>query len=353
MTGNRPQPAAPPGPSARVADVDGIPMSALIAEAPCRTGPRAVIVALHGGAAKPAYFDAPNRPRLSLLRTGAALGFTVIALDRPGYGSSAAYADRMTSVGRRVDLAYAAIGQLLQGRSRGAGVFLLGHSMGCSLAVQMAADDRGAGLLGLEIAGIGRQYQPSALAALGARMRSATADRTANRTASATADGTASSTTDGTARGTAEGTEQAGTGSAIADMVWGPAHLYPPDAASGLYSPGPGYEGDEVRRWPGEFPGLAAQVRIPVRYSLGDHERVWRSGAAALADVAALFTASPRVVTAEQAGASHNISVGVSALAYHLKVLSFAEECVLARENTTSGNGQDGAAAAPVEVAGG
>jgi pimeloyl-ACP methyl ester carboxylesterase len=259
------------------------------------------------------------------VRTGAALGFTVIALDRPGYGSSAPYPDAMTSAHNRVDLAYAAVGQLLQDHPRGAGVFLLGHSMGCVLAVQMAADERGASLLGLEIAGIGRQYQPTAAAALGLRMR----DRKTG------------------------GTERAGTALSIPDMVWGPRHLYPPDAASGLYSSSPGYERDEVRRWPGDFPGLAAQVPIPVHYSLGDHERVWRSGPAALADIAALFTASPRVVAEEQTGASHNMSVGLSAMAYHLKMLSFAEECVLARENAMNRHGQNGGAAAPIKLAGG
>jgi len=39
-------------------------------------------------------------------------------------------------------------------------------------------------------------------------------------------------------------------------------------------------------------------------------------------------------VAGEQAEAGHNLSLGLSALAYHLKVLSFAEECVLGRENS-------------------
>jgi pimeloyl-ACP methyl ester carboxylesterase len=279
-----------------VADAGGIPMSALMAEAP---RPRAVIVALHGGAATPAYFDAPERPRLSLLRTGATLGFTVVALDRPGYGSSAPYADLMASAERRVDLAYAAVGALLEERPRGAGVFVLGHSMGCVLAVRMAADERGAGLLGLEIAGIGRHYQPRAAEALDSRR----------------------------VHGPGDGTE-------MRDVIWGPDHLYPADAASGIYSPAPGYEGDEVRSWPRDFPALAAGVRIPVRYSLGDHEGVWRSGPAALADVAALFTAFPRVVAEEQASSGHNLSLGLSAMAYHLKILSFVEECALTHERS-------------------
>jgi hypothetical protein len=95
----------------------------------------------------------------------------------------------------------------------------------------------------------------------------------------------------------------------------------------------PGYEGNDARGWVGAFPALAAAVRVPVHYTLGDHERVWDSGPAALAQVGALFTESPRVVTAEQADAAHNLSLGWTALSYHLKVLSFLEECVVAREH--------------------
>lgn len=69
-------------PRPRVVMVDGVPMSGLLAEAAGQ--PRAVVVALHGGASTAAYFDCPGHPRLSLLRLGARLGFTMIALDRPG-----------------------------------------------------------------------------------------------------------------------------------------------------------------------------------------------------------------------------------------------------------------------------
>jgi pimeloyl-ACP methyl ester carboxylesterase len=287
-------------PGLAVVDVDGVPMSARLAEVP---EPRAVLVALHGGAVTSGYFDAPGR--LSLLRAGAALGFTVIALDRPGYGSSAPHGDQMASPARRVGLAYGAVDQLLEERPRGAGVFLVGHSMGCVLAVRMAASRRGRELLGLELAGIGRQPQPWAAAVMGERMQ------------------------DGPGRGR--------TRTALRDILWGPGYLYPDDADAVVTSAAPGYEGGEVRRWLRDFPALAARVCVPVRYSLGDHEKVWRSGPAALAEVAALFTASPRVVADEQAEAGHNLSLGLSALAYHLKVLSFAEECVLARGERSVG----------------
>ena len=287
-----------------VVDIGGIPMSARIREAP---RPRAVIVALHGGATDSGYFDAPDQPRLSLLATGAALGFTVIALDRPGYGTSAVHADRMASGAQRVDLAYAAVDRLLETRPRGAGVFLMAHSMGCVLAVEMAADERGADLLGLEIAGIGREYQPHAAVALEARRRNGPGHRTAGMT--------------------------------MRDIVWGPGHLYPEGAvgAPGLSASASPHESDDSDRWASDFPELAARVRVPVHYSLGDHEAVWRSGPPALAEVSELFTASARVAVDEQACGGHNLSLSRSAMAYHLKVLSFAEECVLARENADSG----------------
>ncbi|HET9566670.1 MAG TPA: alpha/beta hydrolase, partial [Mycobacterium sp.] len=43
-------------PRPRVVLVDGVPMSALVASVP---EPRAVIVAVHGGATSAAYFDCP------------------------------------------------------------------------------------------------------------------------------------------------------------------------------------------------------------------------------------------------------------------------------------------------------
>ncbi|EUA40951.1 alpha/beta hydrolase family protein [Mycobacterium avium subsp. avium 2285 (R)] len=73
-------------PRPRLVIVDGVPMSALVAEA---EDPKAVLVAIHGGGTTAVYFDCPGHPSFSLLRAGATAGFTVVALDRPGYGSSA------------------------------------------------------------------------------------------------------------------------------------------------------------------------------------------------------------------------------------------------------------------------
>src|SRR5690606_2910808 len=121
IPGTAPSGTGTAGPAARRADapvpvlaeVDGVPVSGLLAEVP---DPRAVLVALHGGATSAAYFDCPGHPELSLLRTAARLGFTVLALDRPGYGASAPFAEQIAQAERRIELVYAAIEEHLGDR---------------------------------------------------------------------------------------------------------------------------------------------------------------------------------------------------------------------------------------------
>jgi len=289
------------GPRPRVVLVDGVPMSGLVAEA---AEPRAVVVAFHGGASTAAYFDCPGHPRLSLLRTAPELGFTVVALDRPGYGASAPYPDAMQRPDQRVALVYGAVDKMLGSKPRGAGLFLLAHSAGCELAVRLTADERAeqSGVLGLELAGTGLQYADAANEIL--------------KTATATH-------------------RPAG----LRELLWHPAHLYPAEVLSGITNSSTGalYEATMVKDWPRQdFPALAAQVRVPVQFSFAEHERVWKSDPGALAEIATMFTAAPRFMVNEQVGAGHNLSLSVSAAAYHLRVLSFVEDCVVARESATT-----------------
>jgi pimeloyl-ACP methyl ester carboxylesterase len=293
MSGTDPRP--------RVVLVDGVPMSGLIAAA---DDPRAIIVAFHGGASTAAYFDCPGHPRLSLLTAGAALGYTVVALDRPGYGASAPYPDAMRRPEQRVALSYGAIDKILGSNSRGSGLFLVGHSAGCELAVRMAADATAehAAVFGLELAGTGLQYAEAANEIL--------------KTATAT-------------------TRPVG----LRELLWQPAHLYPPEVLSGITNSSTGalYEAAMVTDWAQQdFPALAGEVRVPVQFSIAEHERVWKSDPEALAEIAAMFTGSPRFVINEQVRAGHNLSLSVSAAAYHMNVLSFVEDCVVARESATT-----------------
>lgn len=284
----------------RVVFVDGVPMSGLVAAV---EEPKAVVVAFHGGSSTAAYFDCPGHPSLSLLRMGADNGYTVVALDRPGYGSSAPYPDAMERPEQRIALAYGAIDKILGASARGAGLFLVGHSAGCELVVRMATDDRAeqAGVIGLELAGTGVQYD----AAMAEIMKAATAT---------------------------------GRPTGLRELLWQPAELYPPDVLSDMTNSSTGalYEVGMTTSWPRQdFPALAPHVRVPVQFSAAEHERVWRSDADAMAQIAAMFTSSPRFVTNEQSGTGHNMSLSLNAAAYHGSVLSFVEECVVAQRNTS------------------
>ncbi|MDW5611124.1 alpha/beta fold hydrolase [Mycolicibacterium vanbaalenii] len=279
-------------PRPRVVLVDGVPMSALVAQAP---DPRAVILAVHGGATSSAYFDCPGRPDLSLLRAAATAGFTTIALDRPGYGTSAVYAAEFADPARRVASSFAAVDKILAGADRGAGLFVLGHSAGCELALRMATS--GDDVVGVELAGTGLRYGEKAKEVI------ATATVT-NRPAG------------------------------LRDLLWEPTDLYPAEVLTGaLSAPGVAYEGDVTANWARrDFPAIAADVRVPVQFSIAEHEKVWETDPEAVSAIAGLFTASPRVRINEVAASGHNLSVGLTAGEYHRTVMSFIDECIAAAD---------------------
>jgi pimeloyl-ACP methyl ester carboxylesterase len=283
-------------PHPRVVIVDGVPMSALVAEA---EDPTAVIVAIHGGGTTAIYFDCPGHPESSFLRAGMAHGFTVVALDRPGYGSSAPYPEAVARPEQRVQLAYAAVDRILGERPRGAGMFLMGHSGGCELTMRMAADTRGSDLLGIELAGTGRHYHPAAREML----KTATRERRP---------------------------------SGLRELLWHPTELYPPEVLGGatVYPGAPAYEDLMVSNWARQdFPALAPAVCVPVHFSIAEYEKVWETDTSAMTEIAAMFSDAPRLVIYHQPDAGHNISLGHTAAAYHATVLAFAEECVVARDS--------------------
>jgi hypothetical protein len=74
-----------------------------------------------------------------------------------------------------------------------------------------------------------------------------------------------------------------------------------------------------------------------VQFTVAEHERVWRSDPETLAQIGAMFTSSSGFVVNEQADTGHNLSLSVSAAAYHAKVLSFIAECVVTQQELEAG----------------
>ncbi len=280
----------------------GLTLSALLAE-PVDMAPRAVLVALHGGGMRAGYFDSRARPGLSLLALGAQLGYTVLAVDRPGYGLSAARLPRGLALEDSAPVLRAALADFSARYATGAGLFLVAHSYGGKLALaaadasggpsgDAAADAFGDALIGLDISGLGNRLAvaPHQLPGPG--------------------------------------------GQGEWRKHWGALRLYPPDAfrlGQALLSAVPEIEAAQGPSWPERYPELAARVRVPVRFTFAEQEQWWRHDEEAVAELTRPFASAP-VRVDHQPDAGHNISLGWAARTYHLRVCGFLEECLLARD---------------------
>ena len=268
--------------------VGGLTLSGLLAEPDGE--PTALIVALHGHGMTAQYFAGPAHRNSSLLELGAALGFTVWAPDRLGYGASAGADPKSFGLFPQAEVLNTAIERLSERYPVGAGCFLLGHSFGLKLALTMAASPHRITLLGVDGSGSGLLYsfQPGV-------------------TRPDKHDGDLS-------------------------PYWGPRDLYPPATLASdvmLASPSAAAPMQEAVDWPDDFRSFADRIRVPVRFTFADHERLWRVSEEHFAALRAALVSASRIEIQIQRGAGHNISLSKAARAYHLKALAFAEECVI------------------------
>ncbi|MET9130955.1 alpha/beta fold hydrolase [Streptomyces antibioticus] len=285
------------GPRRIVLEGAGVRLSALLAE-PVDGAPRAAVVALHGSGMNAAYFHARADPRLSLLTLGPRLGYTVLALDRPGYGRSASAVPDGQRLAEQTRTVRAALADFAARHGTGAGLFLLAHSFGGKVALTAAADDGVPGLLGLDVSGCGHEYAvpPGAVSDLDGPER-----RRRN---------------------------------------WGPLRLYPPGtfvAGGAFVATVPAREFADLEDWPRVLDTAAPRIRVPVRFTFAEHEGWWRHDDTRLRSLRTRFTAAPRVVVERRADAGHNISLGWAARAYHLSALAFLEECLVRAEAAPPG----------------
>src|ERR1700743_1128818 len=146
----------------------------------------------------------------------------------------------------------------------------------------MAAHPHGADLLGIELAGTGRHYHPAAREIL----KTATRERRP---------------------------------SGLRELLWQPENLYSPEGLNGspISPSAPSYEDQMVSDWARQtFPQLAPGVRVPVHFSIAEHEKVWQTDDSALTEIAGLFAAAPRFSVHRQPNAGHNMSLGHTAADY-------------------------------------
>jgi pimeloyl-ACP methyl ester carboxylesterase len=272
----------------------GLTLSGLLAE-PADGLARATVVAVHGGGMRAGYFDGQADADLSLLTLGARLGFTVLALDRPGYGRSAQQIPHGLTLEEQSDVLTAALDAFAERHAVGRGFLLLAHSYGGKLALTTVA--RTPGLLALDASGVGHRYGIDP------------ADRRRLRR------------------------------HLEWEHNWGPLGLYPPGtfrAAQALVAPIPAREAAEVPRWPQMFEDLAPRIDIPLRLTFAEHETWWRHEEPDIAEMTSRLTKAPVLRVERQPGAGHNISLGQAARSYHLRALAFFEECLQSAQDDSA-----------------
>jgi len=282
-------------------DIDGQALFGLRAG---RNGTRGLVVALHGGGYDARYWHHPGQTDASLLLLGAALGFDVVAFDRPGNGGSTGAAESGYSIAEQRKLLFTAIDRIAGDRV--IPVYLIGHSLGAILALAMAADDR-AGLATLDVSGVSLHYTPRMRARLEEHLRilsrsgaaSAPAiDPEARRALFYGADGTFDPVV--VARGDTE-------------------------------HPVPTIEMVEATRCPEDLPAKLGRIVTAVQWTIPVDEGASLGGQGVLDEVRNLLVASPHVVTALQMASGHNISLHHVARAYHLRAFAFSNNVAQSR----------------------
>ena len=287
-----------------VIDTGEIALSGLVAGP---AGPaKGLILALHGGSYSAGYWNYRGARGESLMALGADLGFHVLALDRPGYGSSHDFAPARLGLDAQVGFLFDAIDAWGRANGFAGPVFVIGHSIGGILTLLMAAHARSTGLAGIDVLGVPFRF-PSTEAGDEVNSWSTT--------------GTHVPPPDTEARKW---------------LLFGPEGTYDPEAFaydSTLPRPMPVAEYVDALKMPGAWARVLPAIRIPVQFTLAEFEVMQATGRDTLAEVEALLTGSSNVRVALQTGSGHNASTHHIARAYHLRALAFFEECLAQAAN--------------------
>lgn len=258
--------------------------------------PKGIVLALHGSGYLGRYWDYPLDPSCSLLRLGGALGYRVIAVDRPGYGRSRAVDADATCLESQARILGDLIGQLHE-EYRPAPIFLIGHSLGSLLAVRLAAREGAAYLAGIDVTGLPVRW------------------RTDIRDAVESDTDRFGSSLHNVQRRLA--------------LFYGPPGTYDPrvlEAESQFTHRIPRTEMRDSLASPEILHTLAPDVRVPLQCTVAEYEKTICGGQRSVDESRALFSASPRFVARLQPGAGHNVSLHRVSGEYHRRALAFFDE---------------------------
>jgi pimeloyl-ACP methyl ester carboxylesterase len=274
------------------------PLSGLYAAAR-RGRARGLLVALPGGGFRASYYHFRVLPEASMLTVGSMLGYDMLALDRPGYGSSSAGAPSGYGIGEQADILSGAIARLaeqLPGRTVG----VVGHSLG--------------GIVALEIAARAHTCAwPGWVAVAGVPVKRAAAEAAVLAEAAAAA-GSA------VRLGGVRRAER---------RYFGPESTFDRrvlDSLRECSAPVPKSEYRDAIGYHERFRVTAGAVTRPVHFTAVEFENTSEMNPAVLAHAGRAFSRAPLVELHLQRASGHNVSLHHVARSYHLRVIAFAEQ---------------------------
>ena len=255
-----------------------------------------LVVALHGGTYTSAYFDLPG---YSLLDRAAALGIPILAVDRPGHGTSAALEGDDAAIEGQARFLTKALQEAWQrygGPTKG--IVLVGHSIGAAIATSIAAAPEGFPLLGLAVSGLCLHTPEAFREQFAATPETLTMDFPVP----------------------------------LKDHVmFGPEGSFVaamPTASHPANGPALRREIVDINTvWPREARDIVRQVRVPVHYRQAEVDRLWVVNEGEVQEFAGAFTQSPRVDAAMMRNTGHCMDFHRIAAALQVQQLGFALQC--------------------------
>jgi len=227
-----------------------------------------LLACIHGGGSNGRYFRLKGR---SLAEAAVARGFPVLLVDRPGHAGSPALPGS-DPIAASVPLIHRFVDEVREvhggggkdGHGKG-GVAVIGHSIGGAVALRLAATCGDRPLLGVAVSGIG-DVSPPAVKAM-----------------ELPADTTAFTPPPAFAEAIFHDPDRRLDWKALASLRAATEPWLVAEIA------------EIVNSWPRQWPAVAAAIGVPVHLRLAEHDRIWETGTAAVARMAAALGRAPHV----------------------------------------------------------
>jgi pimeloyl-ACP methyl ester carboxylesterase len=251
-----------------------------------------LLVCIPGGSYNSHYFDIKGH---SLIAAAHEDGFSIVALDRPGYQGSDPLKGDITFA-KNAKVLDAAITELWKRYAdTTTGVVLIGHSMGGAIAIHMASQTHSWPLLGISATSIHTDAPDQVTEAWNSIPADAIIPFSKEQRI---------------------------------QFMYGPEGSYDPavvddaEVATDLIPVAELLE--VVGPWTTEFAALASTVTVPVHYALAENEALWVSTDNNVSAFRDSFTASPSVTSERVLGSGHNLDHHNSSAEFHARQLQFA-----------------------------